>query len=91
MTDILNDLYTSAVIPFFDLIPKLFGAIIILLLGIFIAKMISKFIKKMLEKSGIDKVKDMLDEIEMVHNTNIKALPSAILSKFVYYIIFVSH
>ena len=87
MTDILNDLYTSAVIPFFALIPKLFGAIMILLLGIFIAKMIAKFIRRILEKSGVDKVKDMLDEIEMVNNANIQALPSTVLSKFVYYIV----
>ena len=57
----------------------------ILLFGVFIAKMIAKFIKRILEKSGVDKVKDMLDEIEMVNNANIQVLPSTILSKFVYY------
>lgn len=87
MTDILNDLYNSVVIPFFDLIPKLIGAILVIILGIFIARLIAKGVKRILAKSGVDKVKDMLDEIDLVNRANITALPSTVLSKFIYYIL----
>lgn len=85
MTDIFLDLYNSIVIPFFEFIPKLIGAIVIFFIGFYIIKSIAKFVKKILEKSGVDKVKDMLDNIDIVDKSNISVLPSLIISKFFYY------
>ncbi len=83
--DIFTDLYESIIIPFFEFIPKLIGALIIFIIGFFIIKAITKFVKKILEKSGIDKIKEMLDGIEMVDKSNLQIIPSIIISKFFYY------
>lgn len=85
MTDILQDLYNNTVIPFFSLIPKLILAIVVIFLGLYIVKKITKAIQRILEKSGIDKVKDMLDDVDIVRKSNVNALPSYVISKFVYY------
>ncbi len=87
MSKILEDLYQSIVIPFFDLVPRLIGAILILLIGMAIVRFITNMIRRMLQRIGIDKIKDLLDEVEMVQKSNINFLPSVFLSKFIYYVL----
>jgi len=73
---------------FIATIPKLVGAIAILLIGYIIAKMVSKLVLKVLDAIQIDKVADKLHEIEIVDKAKVKIVPSKILSKLTYYILF---
>lgn len=67
------------------LIPKLIGAIVVLIVGYIIAKIVATVIRKVLSNIGIDKLKDMLDKIELVQKANITVLPSEVISKIIYY------
>jgi hypothetical protein len=63
------------------------GALIVFLIGWIFAKTISKVIAKALKKIGIDKLAEKLNEIDIIDKANIKIVPSAFLSKVIYYIL----
>ena len=51
---------------FLDFIPKLVGAIILLIIGYIVSNMVKKFICKLFEKFGIDKMVDKINESQKV-------------------------
>ena len=69
-----------------ETLPKLFKALIVFIIGYLIIKMIAWVIKTVLKKSGIDKLKDKLEEIEIVSKSNIQFVPSTVVSKLIYYL-----
>ena len=71
-----------------EFVPKLGGAIVIFILGWIIAKYISRLIRKLLEKTGLNKLDDKLQEIELISKTNIKISMAYAISRFLYYLIF---
>lgn len=68
-------------------IPNFFGALIIFIVGRIIAGLIRKLIKKVLSTIGVDKLAERLNDIEIVEKSNIKIVPSTLISKLVYYIL----
>jgi small-conductance mechanosensitive channel len=69
-------------------VPKLVGSIVLLILGRFLAKIISKGVSKTLNKVGIDKLGDRLNEIDFISKAPVKIELSAMIGKFLYYCIF---
>ncbi len=69
-------------------IPKILGALIILLVGWIVARIISRVVRKALELAKADKLADKLDDIDLISKSNVKIVPSKIISKFVYWMIF---
>lgn len=67
--------------------PKIAKALIVFIIGYIAAKLIARLVKFVFKKSGIDKLKDKLEEIEFVSKANVQILPSSALSKIVYYLI----
>jgi len=68
-------------------VPNILKALVIFIVGYIVAKLIARLIKAALQKSGIDKLKDKLDEIEIVSKSNVNFVPSSAVSKFIYYFI----
>ncbi len=83
-TELLTDLLRQ----FVAVIPRVVGAIIILILGLIIAKIAANIVKKVLKAIKADDLADKLHAIEMVDKSNIKIVPSKILSKVMYYVVF---
>jgi len=83
----LQKLFGEILQGFADSIPKIFGAIIIIIIGVIIAKLLKKIIQRVLETIGIDKLGEKLNEIEMVNKADVKIKFSAILAKIVYYMV----
>lgn len=81
MTDSVTQLLNQIV----EFAPRFFSALVIALLGFFIAKVVSKTIKKLLEAIKIDKFGEKLNDIDFISNANLKISLSAIVSKVVYY------
>ncbi len=79
---VINGLFNDLVVT----LPKLFKALVVFIIGYLIIKMIAWAIKTVLKKSGIDKLKDKLEEIDFVSKSNIQFVPSTIISKLVYYL-----
>lgn len=69
-------------------LPKFLGAIALLIFGRWFSRVISRLIKKMLEKIGVDKLADRLNDIDLVSSSKIDIRPSAVIQKIVYYLLF---
>lgn len=78
---LLQDLLTS----FVAVIPNLVGALAILIIGYIIAKVVARLIRRLLMSIGADHLADRLNEIDLVHRSKVKFVPSIVLSKVVYY------
>lgn len=78
---LLQDLLTS----FVAVIPNLVGALAILIIGYIIAKVVARLIRRLLVSIGADHLADRLNEIDLVHRSKVKFVPSVVLAKVVYY------
>ena len=66
--------------------PKLIGALTILFVGWVVARTIGKILSKLLAKIGVDRLAEMLDDIDLVQRSGVlKEKLSGIISKVVYY------
>jgi Conserved TM helix/Mechanosensitive ion channel len=81
--EILTQLFTQ----FAAVLPRLIGALLVLLIGIFIAATVTKIINKVLVASGIDNIADKINDIEFVQKFNIRLALSKIVAKVLYYIL----
>lgn len=68
-------------------LPNFLKAIGLILLGWILAKIISGVLKKMLKAIKIDHLAEKINDIDIIGNSNLKLVPSAFLSKLVYYFI----
>jgi len=72
---------------FTSVIPNILGAIVVFLVGWIIAKTVAMVVKKVLKSIQIDKLGEKLNEIDFIDKSNVKVVPSSILSKLLYYVI----
>lgn len=70
-----------------SILPNLLGAIAVFFIGWLLSKMIARVVKRVLSKVGIDKLAERLNEIEIVYKSNIKIVPSILISKILYYLL----
>jgi len=66
--------------------PNLIFALAILIIGWIIAKLVANIVKRILKAIKIDDLADKLNDIDIVRQTNMKILPSNVISKVVYYV-----
>ena len=83
----LENIFGDLISNFASGIPRIFGAIVIIIIGIIVARIIRKIVKKVLESVGIDKLGDKLNEIEMINKADVEIKFSSILAKIVYYVL----
>lgn len=72
---------------FLALVPNFFLALLTFIIGWIVSRLVAKFLRRILKTIGADKLADKLNEIEIIHKTNIKLVPSVLLSKLAYYIL----
>lgn len=72
-----------------DVIPALFKAGIILLIGWLLAKIAAKIITKVLSSIGIDRLAEKMMQIDFFEQSNINLVPSKITSSIAYYFILI--
>ena len=70
---------------FLAIVPNLLGALAIFIIGLIVSRLVTKLVRRLLASIGIDRLAERLNEIEMVSKSNIKLVPSVMLSKLVYY------
>ncbi len=84
--DILLQTFQKLLEQLFLFTPKVLGALILLIVGVVIAKITTNVLQKGLEKSGFDKLGDKLNEIDIIKRFGLIKL-SAFVSKTLYYFI----
>ncbi|MDX1940483.1 MAG: mechanosensitive ion channel [Saprospiraceae bacterium] len=81
------EIVKEMLLSFAAVVPNFFLALIVFLIGWIISKLISKFVRRLLKTIGADKLAERLNEIEIIHKSNLKIVPSVLLSKILYYIL----
>lgn len=69
------------------ILPNLVGALAVFLIGWGISKVAANILKRFLRTIKIDKLAEKLNEIEIVHKSKVKLVPSVFLSKLLYYLL----
>lgn len=67
-------------------VPNLLGAILIIIIGWFIARIVRKVLKKLIRSAGIDTLGEQIEKIDIIHKSGITVKPSGILSSLFYYV-----
>lgn len=81
------DVLYDQMLQMFNVIPALLKGIIILLIGILLAKLVRRIIRQALAAIGVDKLADRLMSIDMFENSKIDLVPSTIIASTTYYFI----
>lgn len=81
MTDALYDMVQK----FARTVPNVFIAIVIFFIGWIVSKIVAKIVAKALEKVGVDKIGQKLNEIDIINKANFEVKISSLFSKIVYY------
>lgn len=79
------NLLEKLISDFLTVIPKLAGAITVLILGYLISKAVIKLLTVVLSKIGVDRLTEKLNEIDIVQESNIQLKLSTILGNVVFY------
>jgi hypothetical protein len=66
--------------------PKIVGALIILLIGWLVAKLVKKVLTQVLERIGVDRFAEMLNDIDLVRSSGMEVKLSVVLAQVVYYV-----
>jgi len=88
--EITQNALTQTFSSFGTALPKIIGALFLLLVGYFIAKLIARIIRKALQMAKVDTLADKLQDIDLISKSGINIVPSTIISKIVYYMIFLA-
>jgi Conserved TM helix/Mechanosensitive ion channel len=83
--NIVSKALEQVVYKLFSAIPGIVGAIIVLIIGVLLSKFLRNLVQKILSKSGIDALGEKLNDIDIISESNIKIVPSIVLSKTLYY------
>ncbi len=73
---------------FIATLPRVIGAIALVIIGRWISKFFARVIRKLLEKIGVDRLAAKLNEIDLFSKSKIELVPSKLVSKVVYYLLF---
>ncbi|MEA5402209.1 hypothetical protein VB776_04760 [Arcicella sp. DC2W] len=84
--EILFQTFQKLLEQLFLFIPKVLGAIVLLIIGIIIAKIVTNILQKGLEKTGFDKLGEKLNTIEIIQRFGSIKL-SKLVAKMLYYFI----
>lgn len=80
------ELLTELKNRFIGAFPNIIFALIIAIVGWILAKILARIVRKVLEALKIDGLADKLNDIDLVSKSNIKIIPSKVISKLVYYL-----
>ncbi|MEZ0608348.1 hypothetical protein ACAW74_07525 [Fibrella sp. WM1] len=85
--EILVNTFRSLITQFVSFVPNLIGAIVVLSIGILVARITASVVKKLLQGAGFDRLGDKLNEIDIIRQLQTEIKLSDIVSKVLYYFI----
>ncbi|MBO0933391.1 mechanosensitive ion channel family protein [Fibrella aquatilis] len=87
ITQILINTFQTLITQFISFVPKLIGAIVVLGIGVLVAKIVSALVGRVLKQAGFDRLGDKLNEIDVIRQLQTEIKLSEIVSKVLYYFI----
>lgn len=83
----LVDILIAQLYSLLNVLPTLLKAIVILIVGIMLAKVLRRLVKRGIEAVGLDKFADRFNDVDMLQQANIEIKPSSLLSSILYYFV----
>ncbi|MDV7393214.1 hypothetical protein RZS08_17710, partial [Arthrospira platensis SPKY1] len=83
----IADIFYEVLGQFAAILPNLAGALVVFLAGWLISRGLRKLTKRLLSRTGIDKLAERLNQIEIIEKARIRIVPSVLFSKVLYYIL----
>ena len=84
---ILINTFQTLIAQFISFVPKLIGAIVVLGIGVLVARVVSALVGRVLKKAGFDRLGDKLNEIDVIRQLQTEIRMSEIVAKVLYYFI----
>ena len=83
--------FSDALRTFFAFLPRLFGAIVVLVVGLFIGRAVAALVTRVLRMVGFDRIADRAEIDDFLRNAGVRMDPAAVmgeLAKWFVYLIF---
>lgn len=87
LTEILINTFQTLINQFITFVPKLVGAIVILAIGVLVAKGVAAVVSRVLKQVGFDKIGEKLNDIDIIRQLQTEIKLSEIVAKVLYYFI----
>jgi hypothetical protein len=87
ITEVLRNTFQTLIDQFVEFVPRILGALVILLIGIGVARLIAFIVRRILAQVGFDKIGSRLNEISVIKQLNTEIKLSEIVSKVLYYFV----
>lgn len=87
IVEILLNTFRTLINQFVDFVPKLVGAVVILVIGVLVAKSVAAIVSRVLKQVGFDKIGEKLNDIDFIRQLQTEIKLSEIVAKVLYYFI----
>lgn len=87
LTEILRNTFQTLIDQFVEFVPRILGAVVILLIGVGVARLAAFIVQRVLGKVGFDKIGNRLNEISVIKQLGTEIKLSEIIAKVLYYFI----
>ncbi len=85
--DRIVEILTKLLYNFLAVVPNVLGALLIFLVGWFIAKVFAYIVKRLLRSLQIDALAEQLNDIDFISRSRYNVVPSTVFSKLLYYVV----
>ena len=87
LAEVVRNTFQNLINQFVEFVPRIFGSMLILLIGIGIARLTAFIIQRVLDRVGFDKIGNRLNEISIIKQLKTEIKLSEIIAKVLYYYI----
>lgn len=87
LAEVVRNTFQNLINQFVEFVPRIFGSMLILLIGIGIARLTAFIIQRVLGRVGFDKIGNRLNEISIIKQLKTEIKLSEIIAKVLYYYI----
>ncbi|GAB4027049.1 mechanosensitive ion channel family protein [Spirosoma gilvum] len=87
LAEVVRNTFQNLINQFVEFVPRLFGTMIILLIGLGVARLVAFIIQRVLDRVGFDKIGNRLNEISIIKQLKTEIKLSEIIAKVLYYYI----
>lgn len=87
LAEVIRNTFQNLINQFIEFVPRIFGAALILLIGVGVARLVAFIIQRVLGRVGFDKIGNRLNEISIVKQLKTEIKLSEIIAKVLYYYI----
>jgi len=87
LTEVLRSTFQTLIDQFIQFVPRLLGALVILIIGIAVARLTAFVVRRVLARVGFDKIGERLNEISIIKQLKTEIKLSEIVAKILYYFI----